>query len=174
MKGVVSIIIGGTVIFAFIGIFLASCKFILRQACNCMEVGNFSRAKFFATILRFTPMKTGGYEILGELAQINSEFAEAVRLFNIALSRDNTLDNSWTGLFECHVCMDNFSEATRVISEAVIIMPENELIILYNILIKKTNGGELSQAELEVLAKNRIDLDQQTNAKDVLFRICKL
>lgn len=174
MRGVVSIIIGGTVIFAVIGIFLASCKYILRQACNCMDAGNYNRAKFLATILRFSPMKTGSYEILGELAQINSEFAEAVRLFNMALSRDNTLDNSWTGLFECHVCMGNFSEAARVISEAVVLLPENELVKVYNVLTKKSNGGELSQAELELLAKNRIDLDQQANIRDVLLRICKL
>ena len=174
MKGIISIIAGGTVIFAAIGIYLASCKYVLRQACNSMEAGNYSRAKFLAKILSFTPLKTGGYEILGEIAQNNAEFAEAVRLFNIALSRDNTLDNSWSGLFECHVCMDNFSEAARVISEAVVLLPDNELIHVYNLLTKKTTGSELSQAELALLVKNGIDLEQQANIKDVLLKICKL
>lgn len=173
MKSAITIIAGGIVIFALVGVYLGYCKYLLRQACNNMEAGNYSRAKFFAKILSFTPLKTGSYEILGEIAQNNEEYAEAVRLFNIALIRDNTLDNSWVGLFECQICMDNFSEAARIISEAVVLLPDNELIHVYNILTKKTNGSELSQTELAALAKNGIDLEQQANIKDVLLKICK-
>src|SRR5919108_5077356 len=101
MKGIISIIAGGIVIFVAISMYLAYSKFLLRRAYDSLEGGNFEKTKFLARLLSFTPFKACGYEIQAEIAQLNEGYEDAASLFGKALELDNTLENSWVGLFEC-------------------------------------------------------------------------
>lgn len=175
MKGLISIIAGGVVIFAAISMFLAYSKFLLRRAYDSLEAGDLEKTKLLARLLRLTPFKACSYEILAEIAQQQEKYEEAISLFNKALKLDNTLENSWVGLFECQVCMNKLEEASRVISEAADRVPSNELIKVYEILIARTaDNSALSQEQLALLAKHNICLDRDASKlEDVLLRICK-